>query len=220
VLVSRLNALTTGSPAHQLYQQSSSASAEAHQLERRNNKRKAADAFETSARLAEQSVASASSDGVQDDTARLEAEFRCATSYLHAARLLHELGDRSGRVQRHAEQAVIHFGRMAQLEARRAERERTSINPNFWRVENGAAYAAFLRGDLARARTLYQQVLKRNPGYVPAEEAIEMISKLEQRRNEQFSPQGPTSQKRENWEVFANALSGLKVLKDIVNLGK
>ncbi|MFN2509661.1 MAG: hypothetical protein ABR589_12925, partial [Chthoniobacterales bacterium] len=106
------------------------------------------------------------------------------------------------------------------IEIERAQRANTRINPEIWRVRNAAGYVCFLRGELAQARLHYGSVLELNPSYHPAEQAIAEINKLEQEQNELFTPQGRTLQKEKNRKVLRGLVDTLRLVRDIVTLGR
>ncbi len=106
------------------------------------------------------------------------------------------------------------------IESERAQKANTRINPEIWRVRNAAGYVCFLRGELTQAREHYESVLELNPSYKPAEQAIAEINKREQQQNELFTPQGPTLQKEKNRKILRGIVDTLKLVRDIVSLGR
>ena len=87
-------------------------------------------------------------------------------------------------------------------------------------MRNAAGYVCFLRGQLAQARLHYGAVLEMNPTYKPAELAIAEINKLEQRENELFTPQGRTLDKEKRRKVLKEVVGTLRLVRDIVTLGR
>jgi hypothetical protein len=59
-----------------------------------------------------------------------------------------------------------------------------------------------------------------NPTYKPAELAIAEINKLERRENELFSPQGRTMDKENRRKAMKEVVSTLRLVRDIVTLGR
>jgi tetratricopeptide (TPR) repeat protein len=106
------------------------------------------------------------------------------------------------------------------IETARAQKAGRPINPEVWRVRNAEGYACFLRGELAQARVHYDAVLEMNPTYHPAQQAIAEINKLEQKQNELFTPQGRTLQKEKTWKAIHDVVDALKLVRDIVTLGR
>ena len=185
------------SPANKLYQQATIESTRASKLERRNKRDRAIDAYELAGQLSEASIKEAERTGVTQENRPPEVYFLCATSYLHAGRLLSYEHADEVRKDEDLRKAALYLDTVEKIEAERAQRTNGRVNPEIWRVRNATAYASFLRGDLAQARLHYQSVLELNPSYKPAEQAIAEINKLEQQDNELFTPQGRTLQKEE-----------------------
>ena len=109
---------------------------------------------------------------------------------------------------------------MEEIEASTAQRTNRPLNPDLWRVRNAAGYACFLQGELAQAREHYAAVLEMNPSYKPAEQAIAEINKFEQQENELFTPQGRTLQKEKNRKMLRGVVDTLRLVRDIVTLGR
>ena len=209
-------------PANSLFQQAGVESERASKLERRG-KKEAVDAYELAGKLSEASIAEAERTGIREEDRPLEAYFRCATSYLHAGRLLNQRkGDDSDEVRRDEllRKAELYLDHVEKIEAERARRANAPINPEIWRVRNAAGYASFLRGELAQARLHYGSVLELNPSYRPAEQAIAEINKLEQQQNELFTPQGRTLEKEKRRKVLRGIVDTLRLVRDIVTLGR
>lgn len=208
------------SPANKLYQQAVVEADRASKLERRGKKEAAIDAYELAGRLSEASIAEAERSGQAEQNRPSEVYFRCATSYLHAGRLLTYLKREGDRKDEDLRKAILHLQIVERLEAERAREGNRPINPEIWRVRNAAGYASFLRGELAQARLYYGSVLEMNPSYKPAEQAIAEINKLEQEQNELFTPQGRTLQKEKNRKVLRGMVDALRLVRDIVTLGR
>ena len=66
----------------------------------------------------------------------------------------------------------------------------------------------------------YHAVLEMNPTYHPAQQAVAEINKLEQKQNELFTPQGRTLQKEKTWKAIHDVVDALKLVRDIVTLGR
>ena len=115
---------------------------------------------------------------------------------------------------------MLYLGLVEKIEAERAQAANVHLNPEIWRVRNAAGYACFLRGELAQARMHYESVLEMNPTYHPAEQAIAEINKLEQQQNELFTPQGRTLQKEKTRKVLRGIVDTLRLVRDIVTLGR
>ena len=82
------------------------------------------------------------------------------------------------------------------------------------------ATPVFCLGERAQARLNYGSVLELNPSYKPAEQAIAEINKLEQRENELFTPQGRTLDKEKRRQVLKEIVGTLRLVRDIVTLGR
>jgi len=208
------------SPANRLYQQALVQSARASKLERRGKKLEAIEAYELAGQLSESAIAEAERTGMAEQDRPPEVYFRCAASYLHAGRVLDNLKADSRRKDEDLRKAVLYLDLVEKIERERAERANGPINPEIWRVRNAAGYASFLRGELAQARLHYGAVLELNPSYKPAEQAIAEINKLEQQQNELFTPQGRTLQKEKNRKVLRGIVEALRLVRDIVTLGR
>lgn len=208
------------SPANRLYQQAAVESERASKLERRGKMRQAIDAYELAGRLSEASLAEAERTGIAEDDRPIEVYFRCATSYLHAGRLLARARGDDERREDDLAKATTYLDMVEKLETDRARRANKPVNPEIWRVRNAAGYACFLRGELARARQHYQAVLEMNPTYHSAAQAITEINKLEQEENELFTPQGRTLQKEKTRALLKSLVEGLRLVRDIVTLGR
>ena len=208
------------SPANRLYQQALMQSARASKLERRGKKLEAIEAYELAGQLSESAIAEAERTGMAEQDRPPEVYFRCAASYLHAGRVLDNLKADSRRKDEDLRKAVLYLDLVEKIERERAERANGPINPEIWRVRNAAGYASFLRGELAQARLHYGAVLELNPSYKPAEQAIAEINKLEQEQNELFTPQGRTLQKEKNRKLLRGIVDGLRLVRDIVTLGR
>ena len=208
------------SPANKLYQQAVIEGDRASKLERRGKKEAAIEAYELAGELSAASIAEAERTGVAAQNRPPEVYFRCATSYLHAGRLLSHLRSDEGRKDENLRKAVLYLDLVEKIEAERAQRTNGRLNPEIWRVRNAAGYASFLRGELAQARLHYGSVLELNPSYRPAEQAIAEINKLEQQENELFTPQGRTLDKEKRRKVLKEIVSTLRLVRDIVTLGR
>ena len=208
------------SPANKLYQQSVIEADRASKLERRGKKEAAVDGYELAGHLSEASIAEAERSGIAEEDRPPEVYFRCATSYLHAGRLLTYLRRDGDRREEDLGKAVRYLEMVEKLEKERAQRANAPINPEIWRVRNAAGYASFLRGELAQARLHYGSVLEMNPSYRPAEQAIAEINILEQQQNELFTPQGRTLQKEKNRKFLRGLVDALRLVRDIVTLGR
>jgi tetratricopeptide (TPR) repeat protein len=209
------------SPANKLYQQAVIEAERASKLERRGKKEAAIGAYELGGQLAEASIAEAERTGVAEEDRPLDAYFLCATSYLHAGRLINSMKEgEEDRKEGNLRKATIYLEQVEKLESLHARRKNAPVNPEIWRVRNAIAYACFLRGDLAQARLQYGAVLELNPSYRPAEEAIAEINKLEQRENELFTPQGRTLDKEKRRKALKEVVSTLRLVRDIVTLGR
>ncbi len=208
------------SPANKLYQQAVLEGDRASKLERRGKKEAAIDGYELAGQLSEASIAEAERSGLAPQDRPPEVYFRCATSYLHAGRLLTYLRREGERKDENLGKAVRYLEMVEKIERERAEHAQGPINPEIWRVRNAAGYASFLRGELAQARLQYGAVLELNPSYKPAEQAIAEINKLEQEQNELFTPQGRTLQKEKNRKLLRGMVDALRLVRDIVTLGR
>lgn len=207
-------------PANKLYQQAVVENNRASKLERRGKREAAIDGYELAGQLSEASIAEAERSGLTPEQRPPEVYFRCAASYLHAGRLLASLKRDGDRKDADLGKAVSYLKLVDQIERERAARAHGPINPEIWRVRNAAGYAYFLRGELAQARLQYGAVLELNPSYKPAEQAIAEINKLEQQQNELFTPQGRTLQKEKNRKVLRGMVDALRLVRDIVTLGR
>lgn len=208
------------SPANRLYQQAVIESDRASDLEQRGKKQAAINGYELAGQLSEASIAEAERSGLAQEDRPPEVYFRCATSYLHAGRLRNYLKGEGIRKDEDLRKAVLYLEMVEKIETERAQRANGPVNPEIWRVRNAAGYVCFLRGDLAQARLQYGAVLELNPSYRPAEQAIAEINKLEQQQNELFTPQGRTLQKEKNRKVLRGIVDGLRLVRDIVTLGR
>jgi tetratricopeptide (TPR) repeat protein len=170
--------------------------------------------------LSEAAITEAERSGQAPEDRSPEVYFRCATSYLHAGRLLSYSKGDDGRKDEDLGKAVHYLDLVEKIERDRAQRANTPINPEIWRVRNAEGYACFLRGELAQARLHYGTVLEMNPSYHPAEQAIAEINKLEQQQNELFTPQGRTLQKEKNRKALRGLVDTLRLVRDIVTLGR
>lgn len=207
------------SAANKLYQQAVVEIERGSKLEHHGKKQPAIDAYELAGKLSEASIAEAERTGIPEQDRPPEIYFRCATAYLHAGRLLTSLKQDDSRKDEDLRKAVLYLGLVEKLEADRAQRTKSSINPEIWRVRNAAGYASFLQGELAQSRLHYGSVLELNPTYKPAEDAIAEINRIEREQNELFSPQGPTLQKEKRRKVLRGIVDTLRLVKDIVKLG-
>jgi tetratricopeptide (TPR) repeat protein len=208
------------SPSNKLYQQAVIEGDRASKLERRGKKVEAIDGYELAGQLSEASIAEAERSGEAQENRPPEVYFRCATSYLHAGRLLTYLKREGSRKDEDLRKANLYLGMVDKIERERAQQANTSINPEIWRVRNAAGYVCFLRGELAQARIHYGAVLEMNPSYHPAEQAITEINKLKQQQNELFTPQGRTLQKEKNRKLLRGIVDTLRLVRDIVTLGR
>ena len=208
------------SPANKLYLQAVREGERASKLERRGKEEPAIHAYELAGRLSEASIAEAERTGAAEQNRPPEVYFRCATSYLHAGRLLSHTKSDYERRDVMLEKAERYLAEVEKLENERAQRANAPVNPEIWRVRNAAGYVCFLRGQLAQARLHYNAVLQMNPTYKPAELAVAEINKLEQRENELFTPQGRTLDKEKRRKVLKEVVGTLKLVRDIVTLGR
>ena len=211
------------SAANKLYQQAVVEADRASKLERRGKIERAIHAYELAGRLSEASIAEAERTGVADQGRPPEVYFRCATSYLHAGRLLSQQKGNDRDADRRDEvlaKAERYLNDVQKIEVERAQRAGTPLNPEIWRVRNATGYVCFLRGQLAQARIHYEDVLDMNPTYKPAAQAIAEINKLEQRENELFTPQGRTLDKEQRRKALKEVVSTLRLVRDIVTLGR
>ncbi|MEO5719942.1 MAG: hypothetical protein ABIR71_00545 [Chthoniobacterales bacterium] len=207
-------------PANKLYQQAVAEIESASKLERRGKREAAIDGYELGGRLAEAAIGEAERSGLTEEERPPEVYFRCATSFLHAGRLLDSLKIEGPRKEGDLGKAVHYLEIVEKIERDRAQRANGPINPEIWRVRNAAGYASFLRGELAQARLHYGSVLELNPSYHPAEQAIAEINKLEQEDNELLTPQGRTLQKEKNRKLLRGMVDALRLVRDIVTLGR
>ena len=188
----------------------------AAKLERRGKKEAAIVHYEIAARRAEETITNGDHDNVPLEDRSLDAYYRCATSYLHAGRLLAFLKHEGEQKDEDLRKAVLYLDAIEKMETDRAARAGGKLNPEIWRARNAAGYASFLQGELAQARVHYRAVLEVNPSYKPAEQAIAAINKIEQEQNEIFTPQGPTLQKEKKRRLFMRIIDTLKLVKSIV----
>ncbi len=147
------------SPANRLYQQAVIEGDRASNLERRGKKREAIDGYELAGQLSEASIAEAERSGQAEENRPPQVYFRCATSYLHAGRLLTYLKGAENRKDEDLRKAVLYLQMVEKIETERAQRANGPINPEIWRVRNAAGYACFLRGELARGRARIESQL-------------------------------------------------------------
>lgn len=211
------------SPANKLYLQAVAESENASKLERRGKLEPATHAYELAGRLSEASIAEAERTGVAEQGRPPQVYFLCATSYLHAGRLLGQMKSKDRDEQRLdtvLDKAARLLTEVEKIEAERAQKANSALNPEIWRVRNASAYVHFLRGELAQARVAYTSVLEMNPTYKPAELAIVEINKIERRENELFSPQGRTMDKENRRKAVKEVVSTLRLVRDIVTLGR
>ncbi len=192
----------------------------ASQLERHGKKREALDAYELAGQLSEASLTEAEQAGALAQDRPPEVYYACATAYLHAGRLLSEMRKEGARKDENLRKATVYLETVEKVEIERAQRTNRPINPEVWRVHNAAGYACFLLGELAQARVQYRTVLEMNPTYRPAKQAIDEINKLEQRENELFTPQGRTLDKEKRRKMISDIVDTLKLVRDIVSLGR
>ncbi|MDQ6809743.1 MAG: hypothetical protein M3Z64_10045 [Verrucomicrobiota bacterium] len=185
-------------------------------LERHGKKEAAIEHYELAARSAEELIAEMNRTNVPQADRSLDIYYRCATSYLHAGRLLAFLKREDERKDEDLQKAALYLDQIEKIESERAQRSGGRLNPEVWRVRNAAGYASFLQGQLAEARLHYRAVLEINPSYKPAEQAIAAINKIEQEQNEMFTPQGPTLQKEKKRRLFQRIIDTLKLVKSIV----
>ncbi len=203
------------SPPNKLYQQALVESGRASKFEQRGKLNDAIDTYELAGRLSEAAIAEAERSGLSDEKRPPEVYFRCATSYLHAGRLLVREKKDGERKDEDLRRAAKYLELVDNIETDRAQRTGSPVNPEIWRVRNAAGYACFLRGELAQARLHYKAVLELNPSYQPAEQAVAEINKLEQQQNELFTPQGRTRNKRDTSKVLRGLVETLKLARDI-----
>jgi tetratricopeptide (TPR) repeat protein len=211
------------SPANKLYLQAVTEAERASKLERRGKLERATHAYELAGRLSEGSIAEAERTGVAEQGRPPQVYFLCATSYLHAGRLLSQMKEKDRdeeRLDAMLDKAARYLGEVEKIEAERAQKAGSPVNPEIWRVRNATAYVHFLRGQLAQARLAYTAVLEMNPTYKPAELAIAEINKLERRENELFSPQGRTMDKENRRKTLKEVVKTLRLVRDIVTLGR
>lgn len=210
-------------PANKLYLQAVTEAQSASKLERRGKLERATHAYELAGRLAEASIAEAERTGVAEQGRPPQVYFLCATSYLHAGRLLSQMKGKERdeeRLDGMLDKAARYLAEVEKIEAERAQKAGSGVNPEIWRVRNATAYVHFLGGKLAQARLAYTSVLELNPTYKPAELAIAEINKLERRDNEIFSPQGRTMDKENRRKALKEVVSTLRLVRDIVTLGR
>ncbi|MFL6530080.1 MAG: hypothetical protein ACJ8HQ_04085 [Chthoniobacterales bacterium] len=209
---------TEGISADGLYTHAVNQSTRASNLERRGHFREAIDAYEAAGQLCEASLAETAAEGAESRGP--DVYFRCATSFLHAGRLLTKLREEGPHKDEDLRKATTYLEQVEKVETERAQQANQPINPEVWRVRNAAGYACFLRGELARARVHYKAVLEMNPGYKPAEQAITEINRFEQQQNELFTPQGRTLHKEKTRKALRDIVDALKLVRDIIALGR
>lgn len=207
-----------GINASGLYEHAVSQGTRASNLERLGHFQEAIDSYEAAGQLCEASLAQGAEDGAESRGP--DVYFRCATSFLHAGRLLTKLRQEGPRKDEDLQKATTYLEQVEKVEVERAQQANQPVNPEVWRVRNAAGYACFLRGELARARLHYKAVLEMNPGYKPAEQAITEINRLEQQQNELFTPQGRTLHKEKTRKALRDVVEGLKLVRDIIRLGR
>ena len=206
--------------ANDLYAKAVNENARASKLERRGKERDAIEAYELAGQLSEGALTEAEQAGLPLASRPPEVPYLCATSYLHAGRLLTQMRQEGRRKEENLGRARTYLEMVEKIELERAQRTNTPLNPEIWRVRNAAGYVCFLRGELAQARLHYQAVLELNPTYKPAEQAIAEINKLEHQENELFTPQGRTLQKEKNRKALREIVRTLRLVRDIVTLGR
>jgi len=206
--------------ANDLYAKAVNENVRASKLERRGKETDAIEAYELAGQLSEGALTEAEQAGVPPESRPPEVPYLCATSYLHAGRLLTQMRQEGRRKEENLRLAIKYLDLVEKIEIERAQRTSTPINPEIWRVRNAAGYVCFLRGELAQARLHYGAVLELNPSYRPAEQAIAEINKLEQQENELFTPQGRTFQKEKNRKALREIVKTLRLVRDIVTLGR
>ncbi|MGZ4984166.1 MAG: hypothetical protein ACXV9Q_08700 [Chthoniobacterales bacterium] len=192
----------------------------ASELERRGKKKEAIAAYELAGQLSEAALSEAEQDGAQAEDRPPDRYYECAIAYLHAGRLLSRMPEEDKRKDEDLRRATTYLETVEKIEAARAQKENRPINPEVWRVRNAEGYACFLRGELAQARVHYRAVLEMNPTYHPAQQAIAEINQLEQKENELFTPQGRTLHKEKMSKVIHEIVDTLKLVRDIVSLGR
>jgi tetratricopeptide (TPR) repeat protein len=206
--------------ANALYRHAIAQSERASKLERRGKEQEAIDAYEAAGQLCEGALGELDAAATPLANRSPDLYYRAATSFLHAGRLLAEAREEGRRKDEDLRKAVVYLDLVETLEAERARQANRPINPEVWRVRNAAGYASFLRGELAQARLHYEAVLEMNPTYAPADKAIAEINKLERAQNEIFSPQGRTLNKEKNRRAIRDVIETLKLVRDIVTLGR
>jgi len=192
----------------------------ASELERHGKRREAIAAYELAGQLSEAALSEAEQAGATEEDRPPDRYYECAIAYLHAGRLLARMPEEDKRKEEDLRKATMYLEMVEKIEAARAQRENRPINPEVWRVRNAAGYACFLRGELAQARVHYRAVLEMNPTYHPAQQAIAEINQLEQKENELFTPQGRTLQKEKTRKMIRDIVDTLKLVRDIVSLGR
>ena len=206
--------------ANRLYEQSVAQITRASKLERRGKEKEAVEAYELAGQLCEGSLSEAQQTGLPEGERPPDVYYRCATSFLHAGRLLAQSRKAGPRMDENLRKAETYLDMVDKIEMARAQQTNQPINPETWRVRNAAGYVSFLQGELAQARLHYQAVLAMNPTYRPAEQAIREINKIEQRENELFTPQGRTLEKEKRKKLLRDVVDALDLVRDIITLGR
>ena len=223
VIAAPLGAQTppNASEATQLYRQAQAEYKKAWEFERSSKIDKAIQSYIEAADLGDKSWRAAESAGLPNERRPSEVYLNPATAHLDAARLLAKQPPNRELMDEQCKRCIIDLGRAASVEMDRAEKNGTALSPDVWKIDNAAGYALFLQGDLANARTQYQKVLARNPGYQPAKDAIAQINKLEEQQYGRFAPQGETPRKTQNFrEQIIRVIDDLKLAKQVFDLLK
>jgi hypothetical protein len=157
------------SQATQLFIQSRAEYKKASELEQSGKTEKALASYEQSARLGDASWLAAERSDLPPEQRPPSVYYYPAMAHLDAARLLVKMRGNLQRMDEHCQDCILDLGRAAMIETSLAGKTGNGLNPNVWKINNAAAYALFLRGDLARAR---EEIPARahEKSYLPASE--------------------------------------------------
>ena len=117
-------------------------SGRAAKLERRGKDAEAVDTYELAGRLSEAAIQEAERTGMAAEGRPPEVYFRCATSYLHAGRVLAHMKRDDQRKDEDLQKAVKYLALVDEIERDRAQRANAPLSPEIWKVRNAAGTSA------------------------------------------------------------------------------